>query len=281
MILGVDHVALSSRDLLQSANVLAGEGYEVRFVEDELVNAATKRPLLREYAQSHGIAWCAAPSGPAIELTAHQAPLHGATASFSGVLQRRPAAWRALSERSEALEPMLRAALGLSDPRACNWTEFNADVWYDAADATDAQGIRAVIAPVPDLAASEAFWTGTLRFTVVSRGDAGVRWARVALTAPVQSWGLDVVLAEIPRTDRFPPLDAPGFPCVAFLSNGVARDLERIRAAGAEGDPVEFTVVVNGRPLKICMIRAPGGQILELIELGGRESAGRLTQEKT
>jgi hypothetical protein len=95
----------------------------------------------------------------------------------------------------------------------------------------------------------------------------GRRWSRLAIRAPVPNWSLTLILVEGAPLIDTPLLDAPGFPCLALLSSALDRDGERLQQAGASDSTGEFQVEVNGKPLRVAVYRAPGGELIELIEI--------------
>ncbi len=71
MILGLDHVAVTSTDLEADGAKLREMGFIERFSEYGLKNSEEKRPLMRNWAKTHDIAVFDGIEGTALELTQH------------------------------------------------------------------------------------------------------------------------------------------------------------------------------------------------------------------
>lgn len=71
MILGVDHLALSTSDMQKSKKELIARGYELFFHEDDIKNDLNKKKLLRHYQEGHTLAFFYSANGVALELTDH------------------------------------------------------------------------------------------------------------------------------------------------------------------------------------------------------------------
>jgi hypothetical protein len=63
------------------------------------------------------------------------------------------------------------------------------------------------------------------------------------------------------------PLDLEGLSCLAFLSTSPDEDAEALRAHGARDVTGSFRVTVNGRRLRVLMLRSPTGIPIELVKV--------------
>ena len=81
MILGVDHLALSTNDMEKSKQELIARGYELFFHEAGIKNDLNKKKLLRHYQERHALAFFNSADGVAIELTNH-GKVHQGTATY-------------------------------------------------------------------------------------------------------------------------------------------------------------------------------------------------------
>lgn len=260
MILGVDHVALSARDLSAPVAALIGEGYRVMFAETALPNDQTKARFLTEYHQLHSITYLQRAGETAIELTnygAVQRTCGGYDIWFGGrpqgVIDARgndhvAGAWR---------------QLGCHDPCVCYWPAVNANIWFDGTGHNGA-GIRAVLSQATDIDATLAFWSETFGLRAARASD-GLHV--VEIKAAVPQWALRV--AFVPGTGQPTRLDDGGFACLALLTNDLASLIERVDRTAVDHTGV-FTVRVNGRDLAVAILRAPGGELVELIQVVSR-----------
>jgi catechol 2,3-dioxygenase-like lactoylglutathione lyase family enzyme len=263
MIVGVDHLALSCKDVDVAGPILQRSGYRAAFVERALPNASVKEPLVHAFHPAHAIAYYDLPEGTPLELTNYGGPVVSRPSRYHALVDAPPAGATPVDDESWT---SIWKAVGCDDPSAFAWPGLNATVW-SGADAAGAPSVRMVLCPVDDVERAASFWETALNARIEARGtaDDGSRWVRVKFAAPVKRWRLDVVLAEgdVPKESK---LDDAGFPCLALLCTSLARDTQRLARAGATTTGT-FDVGVNGRDLAVAFFRGPDGELLELIEV--------------
>ena len=107
-----------------------------------------------------------------------------------------------------------------------------------------------VTATVSDAAASRAFWA-----------ELGFRGSeRLTFPAPLPSLRLELTLREEPGVAPG-VVDADGCVLVTLLSTNAFADADRF------GPAAKWRETIGGRELAIAMIRGPGGEPVELLEL--------------
>lgn len=275
MILGVDHLALSCRDLPRAARLLEGCGWQVQFQVPAVVNHPGKRALLADYSPTHGLALCLAPTGIPIELTRHGPALDQGPSPYQVLFTSCPRSWR--PDQAPAGENWGRVwsrALGRRAPVAAVWPDFEAQFWFDESQAPDqAPGIGAVLSPSPKPNESRAFWQEGLGLGLVAEGGAsrGPAWAHLRVNSVLRRGGLDLLVARGSRGGDAPRLDRAGFPCLALFSNRLAQDSRRARDCGGRLRGEAFFIEVNQRRLEIQFLEGPGGELVELVALAGGE----------
>ena len=272
MILGVDHIALSCEDISDSVERLGRLGYTAKFVQMDVPNAPEKRGFLTAYRPLHSLAYCRNEQGISVELTQHSAPLHSGVSPYQVLLDGPCHGAMDVAEESASASwgSTWRAALGCRRPAMARWDALRTQLWYDARGGESSSGsIRAVLVPVADVSVSQRFWTEGLGCRAVERGtdEDGRAWAHLAFRAPIRAWSLDLVLAasNYGRTEHY--LDDSGFPCLAVISNRVTADKETAREMGAREVSDEFQLEVSNNLLKVVMLRGPGDELVEMIEL--------------
>jgi len=86
-------------------------------------------------------------------------------------------------------------------------------------------------------------------------------------TSPVPRWSCALDLQEDPNADHSQTmLDSQGFACLAFVSNAIEQDSEALLQLGAFDFSGLFEAEVNEKPLTVCLMRMPGGALIELIQ---------------
>lgn len=256
MIVGVDHIALSAPALAPAATALRGAGFEPGLSRDPLSDHPAKLPFLGRATAHHATAMYHAKQSVAVEVTVH-APMAVATAqSGYEVLLMSPAEDRG-SAAAPAWPSEAWAAIGRHGA-ACAWPELGARYWRVAGPAA---GVLAVAARVVDPERSIRFWTEGLALVPAPSASRTVRALRSA--SRFGPWSLDVLLHESPAAAEA-TLDAPGFPCLAFVSTDVPRDADRLaRHASAVGET--FDLRLGDRDLRLVFARGPSGELVELV----------------
>lgn len=268
MIMGVDHVALACTDIDQADAQLTGTGFRTRFIQRDVPNFPGKTGLLDTFCSLHTVAFCEGAGSTAIELTSHGPELAPVRAGYE-VLLRLPqnAIWRQLEAAGDIAETW-GSAFGLREVRCGAWDESGARFWLEPGGDDPAASVVGLLVPVTDLDQSEVFWRSGLGLRSVTRGEAGGRaWARGRFISPIPAWCLDVVLMESRDPLPRPVLDAPGFPCLALLSTDARKDEERLLQSGGSDSTGLFEVGIDGKKLQVVVLRAPGGELVELIQV--------------
>lgn len=135
---------------------------------------------------------------------------------------------------------------------------------------TESGTVERVVAEVPDPAASVAFWQEGLGFRAAETRDG---W-QLDHPALVPAWRLSLTLVPATGPTLEPAtVDADGCVLVTALTTDAAADLARLRELGARRATEVWSERVSQRPLRVAMVEAPGGELVELLELP-RERAG-------
>jgi hypothetical protein len=89
----------------------------------------------------------------------------------------------------------------------------------------------------------------------------------LALAARIPSWSVAIRIQEDADAPLDPPLDVDGLSCLAFLSTSPEADAEAMIACGGRSVTPPFRLSVNGRQLKVLMLRSPEGTLIELVKI--------------
>lgn len=263
MILGIDHIAVSTSCVHESAHALRSEGVEIIFIENNIPNGEPKRNFLSAYTPRHSIALCRPRDGIAVEFTQHETStgLPGSYRLFGNISSslRDLVNQQAHNDEWDGVE---RTSDGYELPqRDC----MNASISQSLTTESASRGIRVVGLQVPHLEQSIRFWSDAFRFRKVAMGvnRVGNQWARLAFRAIRPNWSIELVLVEnrslvLP----IPMLDDQGATCLALLSTDIRADLARAHESPASA----FELDVAGKRLTIALLRGPSGEIIELIQ---------------
>ncbi|HEY9759830.1 MAG TPA: VOC family protein [Oculatellaceae cyanobacterium] len=268
MILGVEHLALSCTDVVHSSSVLNNEGYTTKFVENEIENHISKSGILNRYQPLHSIAYCRVPQGISLELTDHGSGLNDGESKYKVLLRKNPLESR-IVESTRQHSQVLGLAFDCPPPRECHWEPFGTNVWFQGeADDSSSNSVAGLFLPVKNLEAAKKFWLEGLACQPVNEGELeDLKWLRVAIAAPFPAWSLNIVLVQTDDAKHAGSLDDVGFPCLALISNRIVEDMDRALFAGGHEAIEPFTMEINGQHLKVCLLRGPDDELIELIEV--------------
>lgn len=90
----------------------------------------------------------------------------------------------------------------------------------------------------------------------------------LSLEARLPSWQCRIAMMEDPAAP--PRLDAAGATGLAFYVRRIAEEAEALEALGATEMSGIFDLSLGERKMKIVLMRAPGGPLIELIELDAK-----------
>ena len=273
MFLGLDHIALTCVGLEEASAVLNNCLYITKFAQPAIINDPAKTNLLSAYQPTHDIAYLYKPGFLSIELTDHGAAFAcpSPSGNYQVLFDSRPQGSSPLPEEQFA-EPL--AVLKGLDPAGTFLAArlalpLSAPIFYKDLEAKGQGGITKIILACADLEESTKFWTESVGCKVFSTGIStrGTPWTLLSFTSPVATLAFKFVLykANVPQEPS--KLDQTGFPCLALITSSLERDLERLKSCGARAETETFTVRVNQKDLRVCLSRAPGGELVELIQV--------------
>jgi hypothetical protein len=245
-IIGVDHVQFAVRDVAAGASYLSRYGYELTFQEQDF--NAQARPYYRGIRKD--MAYLKRGASRVEMITGAE---HHGHARYIPVF--------------EALEPPHRPSaldLGGSDLR-----EFDA-FWHEdlssvcASRNGEAPILDGVIVRTGHPDRSSAFWQ-FLGFELIGQDD---RWYTLAYPRNMLSMPLTVLLARLPYdAGRDSRVDDLGCSSIALMTRNLRADRAALIAedyAVSEATPFR----INGKPLTVCFAAGPGGELVELLEMG-------------
>jgi hypothetical protein len=268
MIFGVDHLALSCRQLQSAYESLVGNGVEMQFMHSGWPNDEAKRPFVREHSPVHGLCYLRLRQGIAIELTEHSVPIGHQASPYQvlmeGMLPSSQPFCGAHAASIQIFAELWNSVFG-ADAEPLTWTPASAQYW--AVQSIRGPAVKAVALAIPEDAEVEEFWLKALGCRKRAVGAIkDCEWAHFAFASMVKNWALDVVLVKSSLPAPTPYLDDGGFPCLALLTNKLDDDLARMLEHGGSTGGV-FTLDVGGASKRIAILRGPSRELIELIEI--------------
>ena len=263
-LLGVDHLAVTTSSLAQARDALKGYGFSAKFEQPGLPNHSAKAAFLSVHHDVHDIGFfCTEAPGIALEAVIHSptAP-PGLLAPYRPLLAGRPTFGQ--PKPATAWTEIFAEAMGIT-VEAWDSPGFEAEILTTSQDSPPQ--VTAIAADIADPDKERDFWVAMGFQSHSGQSDS---WHRLCLPSPIPALRCELVLGRVAPP---PPvtLDAPGFPCLAFLCSRLETELEVLYKLGAIVG-VPFTLVVNNRELSIALFRSPGGLLGELIQPMKRKS---------
>lgn len=273
MILGVDHVAFETLNFERTISQFEDLGFAAAFIERNIPNPKEKRPFLAAPAATHSIALLRKAGSAAVEVTHHVARVRPPKRRFSPSARGLCAVASRLrgsgSRTAAAVRPARRERGEFSRIGGAASTTWNLN---------PESGLREIEISTSNWTRTHRFWCEGLGWTVASgvddelpptreRGPSADSSATLQRKSLIDEWSLSVVV-RFDRERRLPAmLDEPGWTCAAMISSDLEGDLSRLMEYGAAGATPPFEFTAGGRRLRIALLRGPGGEIVELIEL--------------
>jgi hypothetical protein len=230
LIVDISHLGVCAHDIESSLPSLEACGFEPVFKEVALANRPEKRPLLRHYSPLHDIAlFKHRASGLHLELIEYET-VHDTTAKHF------PITVGGRMKVPDAAKHLI----------ACNGRddEFTAKI------------------AVSDLQAELTFLQKGLGFKLVEESSTAATLEKVSIISKTR---FNLVVHQCARRDEVSYLDDAGSRFLSLLTTNVENDAKTLLRLGGSGATEPFSVEVNGRELRIVLLRSPGGAFIELL----------------
>lgn len=262
VILGASHITLGCDDLDASAASLRDYGYVPEFIDRNVINHASKQPILAEPCAIHGIGLLRSEKGFPIELVSYRDEMPNSFGRYIGVFETtRPI--------RAAVEPDFGVSFsGISPDVASEWVagaidDLGAPAFFVRTAQMDA-GLQQVVLPVDNVERARQLWCDILGFATISASNVS---AELQFISPVPAWRIRLVLAAAQLPKVRSTLDARGMACLSLLSSNVASDVSRMVAGGAQLLTDIFDIPINGRNLKVAILTDLDGAFVELLQV--------------
>jgi len=267
MILGIDHIALSSTydQLSALVQTITNEGYTEYFRADNLRNPDEKKLLLSKYENKHSLIFLRTLNRFGLEITTHGVDTFDLSAAqyipiFAGMFGSTPEEHQKHIWHNEVVS-LVEDAFGCS---AVHWRGWHHSQGQFCCIDEESKGLLGVIVPTTSLQISRTFWQGVMGAREVSSGPG---WIRLLMSSAVSSWSGTLLLWETGYSGPM-MLDASGFPCLALLSSDLHGDSNKIKEAGlVQLTSKAFDLNVGDRKLEVEIIRLETNELIELVSV--------------
>ncbi|MBI5227919.1 hypothetical protein HY988_05000 [Candidatus Micrarchaeota archaeon] len=252
MFLQIDHIAFSSAKNDEAVKLFETLGYSKRFSSNNVPNPAIKRKLVSHFTPTHDLVLMDHPNSISIEfidygyagkLPGYVLPIFDGLRTYEGI-----------NESSAGKFKNTTLAPGTLDIPICV-TE----------DATGLALNKAII-NTSDVSLSMTFWK-FFGFNQIP-DDTGLVAMEFLSILKKQKFVIYLRKSEPKSGSGHFSLDDNGFNCIALISNSASNEHQKLSASKVKVTEIE-SVSVNGKVLDIFFAIGPGGEIVEVLSLGG------------
>jgi hypothetical protein len=263
MIIGYSHVTLSSADLNQDAAWLESMGFERKFTEEGLVNDPLKGPYLATPADTMSMIFLEAPGSIAIELVSYERWADSSVGNYELLLES-PAGHSCGDLQALDYHHVWGNTLS-RDLGGGSVGSMNIPLSF-ARGSGETGGVLSIRSVTANVGRELEFWCSALGCCKGAHsGSAPTPWVTAEFASPVPQWRANLMFVEGDPVPH-PHMDSPGSTCVSILVKDLQRTADTASGAGALSVSNSFEIEVDGKVLKIAIVRTPGGAIVELME---------------
>lgn len=243
MILRIDHIALSARDLNFAKTFFIGLGYKEKFTDFNLINIESKKRFCKTYTPFHDICLLEATNSYPVEII----KLNSVNDNLTNII---PIIEGDISERLIAEKN--------SETKYSKLNLNNIDFYYKFLT-KEKISFNKIVIKTSKIEESVAFWK-LFEFEEIVRDKGHILLSFKELFTNQEFF---IQLEEIQETIKN-YLDSSYFNCIAFISSSIDKDRKKIKSLGNYVSDVE-ELKVNNKNLKISFIQGPSGEMVELI----------------
>jgi catechol 2,3-dioxygenase-like lactoylglutathione lyase family enzyme len=239
MLLGFSHIGFTVPSMNEAIEFFKALGFALEFANEGLRNAPEKKEFLNACPEKHDIAF-----------------LKGNINSVGVELIHYPLC--AEKNFSPAFDVIIRGRAEVvgTHPSPVGPILILPDESKSAIDAITVKS--------RGLEASKKFWRDAVGFIIVTETGDALDF-RPAISIP--NWHLTLRVIRSDNAEADPcKLDIPGANLISLVTTSLEADKAKLKSGGGKNPSPIFSLVVNGRTLKICLLYSPEGRVVELIE---------------
>lgn len=243
MIIKIDHIALFSNFLEKSIELLKSCGYQVKFVEKDILNPKIKQALMTDFPQRYNICYMEHAKNLDIEIV---------TADLS-------------SGQHSFLRPRIANLPMQSLLNTDNGLEISLDELIESDVHTDnnISNLNVITCHVKNIQESISFWK-LLGFVNDTSDNSGEKIVFTSILPDQKN--IQIAFREVANDGLNYYLNDLGFNCLAFITTSIERDCKKIVKNGFKSTDIE-EIFINGRQIRVCFVIGKNGELAELIEL--------------
>ena len=249
MIVGIDHIALSSTDFDEHTRFFNALGYEKKFSAKGAENLALKKRLLKRFNSKHDLALLESLGNLSIELLNHgyvgncknyMIPI------FDGLPKN-------IAKKKE------KVSMGSHVFFRVDSEAFGGPVYFKESG-SEFFGFREIIVKVQNASKSVIFWQ-SLGFELLEISE---DVAVLQFSSLIGKPACKVYLHTSKNVEHRHYLDDEGFNCVALISSSIEKDKIKLESKGFSTTELG-KIFVNNRVLNIFFVMGYCGELVEII----------------
>ncbi|MGE5373199.1 MAG: VOC family protein [Solirubrobacterales bacterium] len=267
-VIGGSHICGSCSNPTQKAGLLADAGYEILFSRHDPAGPAQKNAFLRYNNGPQDVCFLKSTAGLAVELLDHRspseldAPYHILLGTPSGAMLIRKKGF------TNSTEQALSEAVGY-DVEVYHFPGTGLSYYGPSGPYQASNGLRTIVMECRNLNESVGFWQGKMGFRVIkSAPSSSLQWCLLRIKSIFPVWSPELLLVQTGIEPMTAYIDDRGWTCFSLLVTRIDRMLDRLSAAGAAEIGEPFILQRDGKPVRLCFLRGPDREIVELVEIG-------------
>lgn len=251
MIIKIDHIAISSMSFEKHVEILKSVGYKPAFMEKDIKNLQTKRPLLKDFHENHDLALLTSIGNFNIELINHR-HINMNYGYIIPLFEFEHISNQLTKDNQEIY-------LGEAFLRAVGAKDLDTLSKLNNLNETDFQ-FNKIILKTKDIQKSIEFWE-CFGFKVFKNGN---EFAVMVFKSLFNTGKYTIYLKKSNTTENEYFLDDKGFNCIAFVSNSATHEREALNKKNIRTTEIG-NLSINQNNFDIFFTFGPNGELVEVI----------------
>lgn len=266
-IIGIDHICISSKNILEDSKKFKQFGYNIDFFEKKIPIENEKKEFLKNKLKIHNFALLKLQNSVSIELIDHDKNNDITTEIFSILFNSKNRdAQNSLNSENLLLKK-------LKDIFNSNELKLNLNTVCNFFELPEKENkINSVIIKTNNLQKSSKFWCRLFGFIELNLIKKNIEDYKILeFTSPIKNWSIRFILIKEKFQKKMKYLDDKGFTCVSFLVTDIEDFLEKFNDFGLKTDSKPYETIINGKKMRLIFLRGLENEIIELIEFKKNE----------
>ena len=266
-IIGIDHICISSKNILDDSKIFERFGYKINFYEEKIPIENKKKEFLKYDLKIHDFALLKLQNSVAIELINHNKNNNIQTQIFSILFNSKNIV------NSDDLKSKNLLFVKLKNIFNTNNLKLNINSISNFFELSEKENeINSIIIKTNDLQKSSKFWCELFGFIKLKSIKNKIKdYQILEFISPIKNWSIKFILIEEKFQRKMKYLDDHGFTCVSFLVTNIEDFLKKMNDFGLKTNSKPYETIINGKKMRLIFLRGIENEIIELIEFKKNE----------